>query len=226
MKKYTLLFILALVGINKSFAQQDAQAKTILDEVTRKYKSYDAIKTDFAFTLENLAANIKETQTGTLVAKSKSSKFKVTIYGKPVAGKPAVAQEIISDGKTQWTYLKKDNEVQVGDVDKSGEGFNPSQIFTIYEKGYKYLYTGDQKLNGKTVQVIDLSPTDAKKSVFKIRLFIDKAQKQIASALIFDKNGNKYNYTIKSFAANGAVADNTFSFDAKAHPGVEVVDLR
>jgi outer membrane lipoprotein-sorting protein len=226
MKKYTLLFILALIGINKSFAQQDAQAKSILDEVTRKYKTYDVIKTDFAFTLENPAANIKETQTGTLVAKSKSSKFKVTIYGKSVAGKPAVAQEIISDGKTQWTYLKKDNEVQVSDVDKSGEGFNPSQIFTIYEKGYKYLYTGDQKLNGKTVQVIDLSPVDAKKSVFKIRLFIDKVQKQIASALIFDKNGNKYNYTIKSFAANGAVADNAFSFDAKAHPGVEVVDLR
>jgi outer membrane lipoprotein-sorting protein len=226
MKKYTLLLILALIGFNQAFAQKDAQAKTILDEVTKKYKSYDAIKTDFAFTLENPAANIKETQTGTLVAKSKSSKFKVTIYGKPVAGKPSVAQEIISDGKTQWTYLKKDNEVQVSDVDKSGEGFNPSQIFTIYQKGYKYLYTGDQKLNGKTCQVIDLSPDDAKKSVFKIRLFIDKAQKQIASALIFDKNGNKYNYTIKSFSGNGALADSTFGFDAKAHPGVEVVDLR
>jgi outer membrane lipoprotein-sorting protein len=161
-----------------------------------------------------------------LVARSKSSKFKVTIYGKPVAGKPAIAQEIISDGKSQWTYLKKDNEVQVSDVDKSGEGFNPAQIFTIYEKGYKYLYTGDQKLNGKLCQVIELSPTDAKKSVFKIKLFIDKAQKQIYSALIFDKNGNKYNYTIKSFAANAALPDSIFGFDAKAHPGVEVVDLR
>jgi outer membrane lipoprotein-sorting protein len=60
MKKYTLLFILALIGINKSFAQKDAQAKTILDEVTRKYKSYDAIKTDFAFTLENPQAILKK----------------------------------------------------------------------------------------------------------------------------------------------------------------------
>ncbi|WP_074493485.1 LolA family protein [Mucilaginibacter polytrichastri] len=226
MKKYTLLFILAIIGINPLFAQKDTQAKGILDEVTKKYKSYDAIKTDFVFTLENPQANIKESQTGTLVAKSKSSKFKVTIYGKAVAGKPAVAQEIISDGKSQWTYLKKDNEVQVSDVDKSGEGLNPAQIFTIYEKGYKYLYTGDQKLNGKLCQVIELSPTDTKKSVFKVKLFIDKAQKQIYSALIFDKNGNKYNYTIKSFAANGAVPDNTFSFDTKGHPGVEVVDLR
>lgn len=226
MKKTILLIILAFVTFGKSFAQKDAQAKAILDQVTKKYKTYDAIKTDFTFTLDNPQANIKETQTGTLTAKSKSNKFKVTIYGKPVAGKPAIAQEIISDGKSQWTYLKKDNEVQVNDVDKSGEGLNPAQIFTIYEKGFKYLYTGDQKLNGKVCQVIELSPVDAKKAIFKVRLFIDKAQKQVYSALIFDKNGNKYNYTIKSFTSNGNVPDNTFTFDPKAHPGVEVVDLR
>lgn len=226
MKKYTLLFVLALISIGKTFAQKDAQAKAILDQVTQKYKTYDGIKTDFVFTLDNPQANIKETQTGTLIAKSKSNKFKVTIYGKAVGGKPAVAQEIISDGKSQWTYLKKDNEVQVNDADKNGEGLNPAQIFTMYEKGYKYVYAGDQKLNGKACQVIDLSPVDAKKSIFKVRLFIDKVQKQIYSATLFDKNGNKYAYTLKTFAANAAIPDNTFSFDPKAHPGVEVVDLR
>lgn len=226
MKKTILFTIISLATLGKTFAQKDTQAKAILDQVTNKYKTYDAVKTDFVFALENPQANIKETQTGTLVAKSKSNKFKVTIYGKPVAGKPVIAQEIISDGKSQWTYLKKDNEVQVNEVDKSGEGLNPAQIFTIYQKGFKYLYTGDQKLNGKLCQVIELSPLDAKKSIFKVRLFIDKAQKQIYSALIFDRNGNKYNYTIKSFSSNANVPDNTFTFDPKAHPGVEVVDLR
>lgn len=226
MKKTILFTIISLVTLGKTFAQKDTQAKAILDQVTNKYKTYDAVKTDFVFALENPQANIRETQTGTLVAKSKSNKFKVTIYGKPVAGKQVIAQEIISDGKSQWTYLKKDNEVQVNEVDKSGEGLNPAQIFTIYQKGFKYLYTGDQKLNGKLCQVIELSPLDAKKSIFKVRLFIDKAQKQIYSALIFDRNGNKYNYTIKSFSSNANVPDNTFTFDPKAHPGVEVVDLR
>jgi outer membrane lipoprotein-sorting protein len=183
------------------------------------------IKTDFSLTLDNQQAGVKETQTGTLISKAKAGKYKVTLYSS--ASVKDVDKEIISDGKSQWTYLKKDKEVQVGDAGKGGDGLsNPSQIFTIYEKGYKYLYTGEQKIAGKAYQAIDLTPENEKASIFKVRLLVDKAKKQIYSALLFDKNGNKYNYVVKSFTPNAPVADSTFGWDAKAHPGVEVVDLR
>jgi outer membrane lipoprotein-sorting protein len=133
---------------------------------------------------------------------------------------------MISDGKSQWTYLKKDKEVQVSVVDKTGDALNPAQIFTLYEKGFKYLYTSDKKIGAKVYQMIDLSPTDTKKSYFKIRLGIDKVAKQVASVLIFDKNGNKYTYDVKTFVPNVKVPESTFTFDAKKYPGVEVVDLR
>jgi outer membrane lipoprotein-sorting protein len=100
------------------------------------------------------------------------------------------------------------------------------QIFTLYEKGFKYLYTSDKKIGAKVYQMIDLSPTDTKKSYFKIRLGIDKVAKQVASVLIFDKNGNKYTYDVKTFVPNVKVPESTFTFDAKKYPGVEVVDLR
>ncbi|ASU33507.1 LolA family protein [Mucilaginibacter xinganensis] len=226
MKKLLILSLLGIFSTGYTFAQKDADAKAILSKVSAKYKMYDGIKTDFTFTLDNPQAGIKETQTGTLVARSKANKFRVTLYTPQSAGKQDVAQEIISDGKTQWTFLKKDNEVQVSNVDNSGDGLNPAKIFTIYEHGYKYLYTGEKKISGNIYQEIDLTPEDDKKGFFKVRLEIDKAKKQIYSALIFDKNGNRYTYTIKRFAPNTAVADNTFSFDTKAHKGVEVVDLR
>ena len=226
MKKLLIFSILTMLSISYSFAQKDADAKAILSKVSAKYKTYDAVKTDFVFTLDNQQAGVKETQSGTLVARSKSNKFKVTLYSPQAAGKPDVAQEIISDGKTQWTYLKKDNEVQVNNVDNGGEGLNPAKIFTIYEHGYKYIYTGEKKISGTIYQEIDLTPEDDKKSFFKVRLEIDKAKKQIYSALIFDKNGNRYTYVLKSFIPNATVADNIFTFDPKAHKGVEVVDLR
>jgi outer membrane lipoprotein-sorting protein len=207
------------------FAQKDIAAKAILSKVSEKYRQYDAVKTDFDFTLNNQQANVKETRTGTLLARSKSNKFKVTIYSAASASKPDIEQEVISDGKTQWTYLKKDNEVQVNNVDNSGNGLNPAQIFTIYEKGYKYIYNGDVKIGGKLYQEVDLSPEE-EKSFFKIRLEIDKVKKQIYSALIFDKNGNRYTYVIRGFVPNIQVPDNTFSFDPAMHKGVEVVDLR
>jgi len=59
-----------------------------------------------------------------------------------------------------------------------------------------------------------------------VSLKIDKLKKQIYSALIFDKNGVKFNYTITSFTPNVTVPETTFAFDKKANPGVEVVDLR
>ncbi|MDB5006222.1 MAG: lipoprotein chaperone [Mucilaginibacter sp.] len=225
MKKLFILFILSLLT-TYTFAQKDASAKAILSKVSEKYRTYNSIKTDFDFTLDNQQAGVKETQTGTLIARSKVNKFKVTIYSPETSAKQEVAQEIISDGKTQWTYLKKDNEVQVNNVDNSGSGLNPAQIFTIYEHGYKYIYNGDSKVGGKSYQEIDLTPEDISKPYFKIRLLIDKVKKQIYSALIFDKNGNRYTYTLKSFVPNIQVPDNTFSFDPKMHKGVEVVDLR
>jgi outer membrane lipoprotein-sorting protein len=135
-------------------------------------------------------------------------------------------QELYSDGKSQWTYLKDNKEVQITDVDNNADGINPAKIFTVYEQGYKYLFTGEKKVGSKTLQTIDLSPLDIKKTVFKIRLTIDKAAKQITNVVIFDKSGNKYTYAIKTFTPNVKVAETTFAFDAKKYPGVEVVDLR
>jgi outer membrane lipoprotein-sorting protein len=225
MKKIIAYTILAISTYSTAFAQKDSQAKAILSQVSQKYRSYDVIKTDFTFSLNNQQANIKETQTGTLISKAKTGKYRVTLYTS--AAKPEVDKEILSDGKSQWTYLKKDKEVQVSDADKNGDGLsNPAQIFTMYEKGFKYLYTGEQKIAGKTYQTIELTPEDEKKTIFKVKLTIDKEKKQIYSALLFDKNGNRYTYTVRTFTPNVPAPDATFAWDAKGHPGVELVDLR
>ena len=215
--KKLLIGALIIVGSGvTAFAQSEVKAKEILAEVSKKYRTYDVIKTEFSYTLENPQAKIKETQSGTLFVKSKVNKYKVILKG----------QELISDGKNQWTYLKADKEVQLSEVDNSSDALNPAKIFTIYEKGFKSVYTNDSKLNGKTLHNIDLTPLDAKRSFFKVKLQIEKLSKQITNAVIFDKNGNKYTYTIKTFMPNVKVPESTFAFDSKLYPGVELVDLR
>ncbi len=216
MKKLFIAAFLVLSSGISVMAQSEVKAKEILAEVSKKYRSYDVIKTEFSYTLENPEAKIKETQAGTLFVKSKLNKYKVILKG----------QELISDGKSQWTYLKADKEVQVSEVDNSADALNPAKLFTIYEKGFKSLYTNDTKVNGKMVHNIDLSPTDTKRSFFKVKLQIDKLSKQIVNAVIFDKNGNRYTYSIKTFTPNIKVPESTFAFDAKLYPGIELVDLR
>lgn len=216
MKKIVLSLLVAAGFVSASYAQTDAKAKAILADVSKKYRSYDVVKTDFTFILDNPQAKIKETQQGTLIVKAKTNKYRVTMTN----------QELISDGKNQWTYLKEDKEVQVTNADNNGDALNPAKIFTVYEKGFKYTYTGESKVGGKVFQMIDLAPTDVTKSYFKIRLGIDKIAKQIGSVVIFDKSGNKYTYNVKKIIPNVKVPESSFAFDTKKYPGVEVVDLR
>lgn len=224
MKKILLLCFLSLFSVYV-FGQKDAAARAILNKVSAKYRTYRCIKTDFDFTLNNQQANIRETRYGTLIAESRANKFRMTIYSPGTSTRAQIEQEVISDGKTQWTYLKKDNEVQVNNANNSDDGLNPAKIFTIYEHGFKYVYNGDVKVNGKICQEIDLTPLQDK-SYFKIRLEIDKARKLIYSAVIFDKNGNRYTYTLTNFVPDIKVPNNTFTFEPQMHKGIDVVDLR
>jgi len=214
-RKGLMTFIAGLLMMSPSFAQSDAKAKAILAEVSKKFRSYDVVKADFTYTYTNQQANTKENQSGTLYVKSKTNKFKVILP----------SQELISDGKNQWTYLKEDKEVQVSEIDNSENALNPAKIFTIYEKGFKYVYTGEAKANNKVYQNIELAPLTTR-SFSKIKLRVDKQNKQISSFAIHDKNGNIYTYTVKIFTPNVKVAESLFSFNAAKYPGVEVVDLR
>ena len=203
MRKCSLLIIaLIFLQVNVSIAQVDKKANAILAGVSAKYKSYKSITVDFAYTLENPAAKIKETQTGNLILSG--AKYRLNIAG----------QEVICDGKTTWTIMKEAKEVQVNSVDANEEGIKPAEIFTMYDNGAKVL------------QNLELTPTDKSKAFFKVKLSVDKASKQLVKSIIFDKNGNRYTYAIKSFKANTPTTAATFSFDPKKYPGVELVDLR
>lgn len=216
MNKVYILIALLIGSTISVKAQSEPKAKAILAEVSKKYKGYDVIKSTFTFSVDNPQAKLKESQSGTLYVRSKANKYKVVLED----------QELISDGKNQWTYLKADKEVQLSEVDNSSDALNPAKIFSIYEKGFKPLYINDSKVNGRVYHNIELTPVDAKKSFFKIKLQVDKVNKQIMNAVIFDKNGNRYTYAIKTFTPNVKVPESTFAFDARKHPGVEVVDLR
>jgi outer membrane lipoprotein carrier protein len=209
--------LFSLNTFNSSAQEQvDKKAKLILDELSAKTKSYSTIKADFSFSVINKENKNTDTQNGSLFLKG--DKYKLEIKG----------QEITSDGKTVWTYLKDANEVQLNNVDPNvADALNPSTIFTMYEKGFKYKFDKEEVINGATIQTILLYPLNPDKKKFHtVKLMIDKAKKQITAMKVSMKDGNTYSYVIKNFTPNTEIKDNIFVFDKKAHPGVEEVDLR
>lgn len=202
------------LSLGVSQAQGDKKAQEILKGVSNKLKSYKGIKADFTYALENPAAKINESQSGTFHLKGK--KFRVNLK----------QQEIICDSKTIWTYLKDSKEVNVSNLDPKEASMNPADIFSMYEKGFKYTFVEEKNIAGKLCQVIDLTPVNGDKSYFKVRLTIDKKQKQLVESKVFDKNGSRYTYSIKSLQAANNLDDAFFTFNKAQYPGVDVIDLR
>ena len=85
---------------------------------------------------------------------------------------------------------------------------------------------GETKQGKKIVQEVELTPIDKTKPFFKVLVNIDKAAKVISSTKVFEKNGNRYTYSVLSMKTNAPLSDAMFVFDAGKYPKVEIVDLR
>jgi chaperone LolA len=196
-------------------AKNDPAAKAILDAVSAKFKTFTSVQAGFIYKVEDAKGKAMSAKTGTIWMKG--TKYKVSFGG----------QEIFSDGKTVWNYDKSSNEVTISTIDASGNGITPQKLFTnFYDKDFLYLLNGEKKIGAKTIQEIEMTPTDKSKTFHKVYLQIDKAAKTIYSTKVLENAGNKYTYTVSSMKTNGAMADNVFVFDKKKYPGVEEVDLR
>ena len=214
MKKILALLTLSVTLLTSASAQQDPKAGKILDQMSAKYQAMKAFKASFTQTLENDAAKVKENLSGDITVSGQ--KFRLKMSG----------QEVINDGKTVWAYAKTENEVTVSDNEPDEEEISPSQIYTLYKKGYKYSYVQEAKEGGELVDIIELSPEDRTNQIFKVRMKVSKADKSVKSWQMFKKNGNRYTVKINKFTPNVPVDATTFNFDKAKYKGVKVIDLR
>jgi outer membrane lipoprotein carrier protein len=214
--KFTLKFLLLLlifpfVGFSQA---NDAKAKAILDEVIKKSKTYETIKADFVYKLENKTNKVTDSYTGNVSIKG--DRYKLFIAG----------QTVIFNNNTSWTYIKSANEVQINSAEENADAVTPTRILNgTYLTNFKPKFISEETKDGKTVQVIDLTPNKGK-SFYKVRVEIDKVNKHIASFAVYDKSGSTYTYKINKFQTNIKIADSEFVFNSKDYPGIEVNDMR
>ena len=213
MKKKLIALVLGFAPL-LAIAQYDPEALVVLDAMSKKYKSLTSFEINFTTNLVNETINTKE-----------ESKAKITIKGDKFH-LVLDDQEIFNNGTTVWAYLPEAKEVNIDNFDKNSDDINPSRIYEIYKKGFKYLHVEEKTEDGKLCDVIDLVPEKKDANYFKIRMSIVKKDNSIQSWTMFDRSGDRTKYTITKFTPNVVTDDSTFSFDPKKYPGVEVIDLR
>ncbi|RNI31294.1 LolA family protein [Rufibacter latericius] len=217
MKRY-FSFLLALLTVvqlaQAQNVQKDPQAEKVLDAMSKKYQAMNAFKVGFTQTVESPSAKAKESINGDITVSG--NKYRLMVAG----------QEIINNGATIWTIMKKEGEVTIADNDPDEQEMTPNQIYNLYKKGYRYVYAGEEKEGGEAVHVVDLTPEDRENQIFKVRLHISKKDNSLKSWKMFRKNGNRYTYKINKFTPNPPVDANTFVFNRTKYKGLKVVDLR
>ncbi len=204
MKIKNILAILLIVLSINSFAQN--KAKTLLNQVSQKVKSYDNISIEFKYVLENTAERIKQETKGDVILQGE--KYKLNILG--------VTR--LFDGKKLYNISSEDEEITISsEKDNEEDSVTPSKMLSFYEDGYTYAMDIEQNINGRKIQLVKLTPIDSKSEIKYILLGIDIQTKHIYNLMQIGKNGTKTTLTVNSFKTNEPLSKTLFTFDANKY---------
>lgn len=206
MKIKNVLAILLIALTINSFAQN--KAKTLLNQVSQKVKSYNNISIEFKYVLENTAERIKQETKGDVVLQGE--KYKLNILG--------VTR--LYDGKKLYSISTEDEEITISsEKDSEEDAITPSKMLSFYEDGYTYAMDIEQNINGRKIQLVKLTPIDSKSEIKYILLGIDNQTKHIYNLMQIGKNGTKTTLTVNSFKTNEPLSKSLFTFDANKYKG-------
>ena len=202
MKTKLISLILAMFCMSAT-AQNAGQAKKILDKTAAIVGNKNGASASFKMSSEK-----RGTATGTIA--NKRRKIKATT---PKA-------IVWFDGKTQWSYLKSTNEVNITTPTEAKRmKMNPYTFITMYKSGYNM----GVKTSGSNY-VVHLTAQNKQRSVQELYVTVNKTT--YTPVQVRMKEGNTWTtINISNFKA-AKLPDSTFTFNAKDYPTAEVIDLR
>lgn len=177
-------------------------AKSVLDKAAATVTMKDGVKADFKMT------GSMGSTSGTIIIKGK--KFHATT---PQAS-------VWFDGKTQWTYMKDNDEVNiVNPTEAQLQTINPYNFLNLYKKGYNATLNS----NGNN-HVVHLTASTASNKIRELFITIDKKTNHPTQVKLLQ--GKKWTIFDISNLKKQSANDAMFRFNAKDFPHAEIIDLR
>ena len=188
-----------------SYFSNSAQAQTatkVLDKAAATVTMKEGVKADF-----KMSGSMGSTS-GTIVIKGK--KFHATT---PQAS-------VWFDGKTQWTYMKDNDEVNVSNPNESQlQAINPYNFLNLYKKGYKATIN-----SSGSSHVVHLTASSADRKIKELFITIDKKTYHPTQVKLLQ--GKKWTVFDITNLKKQTTADAEFRFNAKEFSPAEIIDLR
>lgn len=220
-KKLRIWRIIALMGLlacllfGPRVISRAQNPVSILDKAAMAYEDANGILASFALNTRSAVQNMSESFEGTI--HMKGDKFKL------------ITPDMITwfDGKTQWTYVERNDEVNVSTPSGDELQFtNPAMLLRVYKKGFTPKYIGESTAaNGKAAYDIQLTPKK-KGDIISVELQIEKFSGYPVKIRIEAKNGISNTIHISDLKTGVNQSDDFFVFKESEYPDAEVIDLR
>lgn len=194
-------------------AQNSSEAKSVLEHAVAVIEKSSGVEATFS--IETMQGASLSSSAGTI--QLKGDKFKIRIG------------ENISwfDGKTQWSYQKRSDEVTVTTpTQRELESVNPYKLLNLYKYGYTYAMSKNKTYKGRSVYVVELATSDNRKDFSKIVIYVDKESylPKYIELTLRNKATNKI--VVINCKTNVNLSDATFVFNRKNYQSAEIIDLR
>ena len=215
--KIYILITTIIFSFNVVFSQNDesdqVKCTKILQIISNSIQSNNASK--FNFNLKITSEDFNETQSGYAIIKNNQFYYKTS------------EREVTCDGENVWTYIIEDNECYIDLLKDLENTINPSDLFNMWEDGFKFKYVKKENLNNELFHTIKMFPKNPNESNYHtVIMNINETKKTIKEASIKSKDGVTINMNISSLTANPPLTTSQFTWNSNDYIDVDEIDNR
>ena len=203
MKKQLTLSVIILFVFSASMAFAQADASSVVKKITKSFRDKKNAEIVFDYHYEMDSTTKTEIQEG--IAYLQGESYKIL----------QKEQQTFCDGSTIWTYLIEEEEVVISST-AVGDDNTPLKMLTSLDKYYTATF-----INESTIMLVN--PEGQYKLLF---LSIDPKKNTLKGIDYVANDGSKMVIEIKELKYEQDLKDDFFTFDVKAYPEVDVIDMR
>ena len=207
MKTKNIIACLFLLFATQAVSAQN-NAEMIIRLLINQMKSHKNVEMTFNYQFSPDEKTVIEGEKGHAWLQGEASKIELA------------DQHTISDGKTIWTYLIGDEEVMVSNA-ADGVDNTPLKLLTSLDESYVATLAG---IDPNDIATVELA--NPKGQYKRVTLKINTKTAELKSADIYMEDGSKAVVNIEGMKFDQELGEKFFTFDEKAHPEVDVIDMR
>ncbi len=209
MKNCYLTFVALLFFVSQLFAQNDPNAKKVLESVSTKVKGFKGVTASFTIKSVNNKGKNNGTKTGSIAIKGQKYLLK------------QAKNEIICDGTNIYNYDGA-KTITKSLLEESSQTLSPQNLLSnFYDKDFNY------KLKSSTgnFHEIEMTPIDKRKSFQRVTVYVDKTKSIITKAKVLDKSNNTIEFVLSNINTAATIPDANFQFNRSKYPkDAEILD--